>query len=125
MALEADVTSILTLMTIILKLSVEVMLYVHSPKCLPDMVPHSSQHSYTLKITQGPDLPCSLWSVSEDLTVKYSTICNFTEKDGKMYLKPHDYELNLDPRNAKLYFGNLFNGNKQIGEIDINHFRFI
>jgi hypothetical protein len=63
-----------------------------------------------------------LGSVSGDLTVKYKTRCNFTKKaDGKTYLTPLDYEMEFDPKLARIYFGNLFNGNKLLGEISMYH----
>jgi hypothetical protein len=63
-----------------------------------------------------------LGSVSGDLIVKYETRCNITKKaDGKTYLMPIDYELEFDPKFARIYFGNLFNGNKLLGEISISH----
>jgi hypothetical protein len=36
--------------------------------------------------------------------------------DGRMYLVPQEYELDFDPKTASIYFGNLFNGNKVLGE---------
>jgi hypothetical protein len=34
-----------------------------------------------------------------------------------MYLVPQDYDLHFDPKTATIYFGNLFNGNKMLGEV--------
>jgi hypothetical protein len=56
-------------------------------------------------------------SVSGDLKVTYETFCNLTKKaDGNSYLQPYDYEMHFDPKKLTLYFGNLFNGNKILGE---------
>jgi hypothetical protein len=53
-----------------------------------------------------------------DSTVKYKTFCNLTEhSDGKTYVQPYDYDLAFDPKTGMMYFGNLFNGNKLLGEI--------
>jgi hypothetical protein len=61
-------------------------------------------------------------SVSGDLKIKYKTFCNFTKKDdGKTYLQPYDYEMSFDPKSTVMHFGNLFNGNKLLGEIYINY----
>lgn len=52
-----------------------------------------------------------------DVTVKYKTFFNLTKKsDGQTYLQPLDYELVLDPKKFVGNLGNLFNGNKLLGE---------
>ena len=56
-------------------------------------------------------------SLPVDVTVKYKTFFNLTKKsDGQTYLQPLDYELVLDPKKFVGNFGNLFNGNKLLGE---------
>lgn len=61
-------------------------------------------------------------SVSGGLIAKYETQCNFTKKaDGKTYLMPLDYEMEFEPEFVRIYFGNLFNGNKLLGEISLSH----
>jgi hypothetical protein len=56
--------------------------------------------------------------LSGDVVTKYKAFCNLTKKsDGQTYLQPFDYELILEPKTASFYFGNLFNGNKLLGEI--------
>jgi hypothetical protein len=63
-----------------------------------------------------------LGSVSGGLIAKYETQCNLTKKaDGKTYLMPLDYEMEFEPEFVRLYFGNLFNGNKLLGEISLSH----
>jgi hypothetical protein len=63
-----------------------------------------------------------LGSVSDDLIVKYKTQCNFTKQaNGKTYLTPLSYDMDFDPKLVKIYFGNLFNGNKLLGEISRHH----
>ena len=55
-----------------------------------------------------------------DVTVKYKTFCNLTKKsDGQTYLQPLDYELEMEPKNLVAHFGNLFNGNKLLGETHV------
>jgi hypothetical protein len=52
-----------------------------------------------------------------NVTAKYKTFCNLTQKsDGKTYVEPYDYELVLEPKKGVIHFGNLFNGNKLLGE---------
>ncbi|PNF31891.1 hypothetical protein B7P43_G07892 [Cryptotermes secundus] len=52
-----------------------------------------------------------------NLTAKYTTQCNLTKQgDGRTYLSPQDYDLEFDPKTASMYFGNLFNGNKLLGD---------
>jgi hypothetical protein len=49
--------------------------------------------------------------------VTYRTQCNLTQKaDGKLYLAPVDYDMELQPQIMTTHFGNLFNGNKLLGE---------
>jgi hypothetical protein len=56
--------------------------------------------------------------ISGNVTATYRTQCNLTKmEDGRTYLTPQDYDLELEPKTATLYFGNLFNGNKLLGEI--------
>ncbi|XP_021924757.1 protein takeout-like [Zootermopsis nevadensis] len=53
----------------------------------------------------------------DDLKVKYVTYYNFTKHDdGNTYLQPYDYEMSFDTKVASLYFENLFNGNKLLGD---------
>jgi hypothetical protein len=59
--------------------------------------------------------------VSDDAKIKYVTLFNLTKKeDGKTYLVPYDYDLSADPKKVTADFGNLFNGNKVLGEINMN-----
>ncbi|PNF31888.1 hypothetical protein B7P43_G07892 [Cryptotermes secundus] len=56
-------------------------------------------------------------STFRGLIAKYETQCNFTKKaDGKTYLMPLDYEMEFEPEFVRIYFGNLFNGNKLLGD---------
>jgi hypothetical protein len=58
------------------------------------------------------------FSLSVDVIIKYKAFSNLTKKsDGQTYLTPFDYELMMEPRTGSFYFGNLFNGNKLLGEI--------
>jgi hypothetical protein len=56
--------------------------------------------------------------VSGNLTATYRTECNLAKmEDGRMHLIPQEYDLEFDPKTVSLYFANLFNGNKLLGEI--------
>jgi predicted phage-related endonuclease len=54
-----------------------------------------------------------------DTSVKYSTTYTvYQHDDGQQYLVLMDYQLDLVPEDIKIYMGNLFNGNKVLGELD-------
>jgi len=77
-------------------------------------------HNFVLYFfqTHSPSL-----SLSADVTIKYKTFCNLTKKsDGQTYLQPLDYELVAEPKKLVANFGNLFNGNKLLGERHVLQF---
>jgi len=62
-------------------------------------------------------------SLAENVTFKYTAFFNLTKKsDGQTYLQPLDYKFVLDLKRGSCYFGNMFNGNKLLGEIDVLQF---
>ena len=55
----------------------------------------------------------------DDTAVKYTTSYSlYSHDDGQQYLVLKDYLLHLVPANVTLEVGNLFNGNKVLGELE-------
>ena len=51
--------------------------------------------------------------------MKYSnTYTLYQHDDGQQYLVLMDYHLDLVPENVTMHIGNLFNGNKVLGELE-------
>jgi hypothetical protein len=62
-------------------------------------------------------------SLSEDVKIKYKTVFNLiTKSDGETYLKPVTHDLRMIPKTGNVYAGNLFNGNKLLGETQVLQF---
>lgn len=81
--------------------------------CLTHASDKSCPHLRTIFVSEILTL-----SLSGDVVIKYTAFCNLTKKsDGQTYLLPFDYELMMDPKTGTFYFGNMFNGNKLLGEI--------
>ncbi|XP_069681789.1 protein takeout-like [Periplaneta americana] len=66
-----------------------------------------------LPISGNGDFNCTY----EDLYVNYKTEYKLVRrKDGEIYAKPTDYDLDFKPQNLIINFNNLFNGNKLLGD---------
>jgi hypothetical protein len=63
------------------------------------------------------------FALSADVTIRYKTAFDLTKKsDGQTYLQTLTQELRMDPKTGTIYAGNLFNGNKLLGEIHVLQF---
>lgn len=55
--------------------------------------------------------------VAGGLSGNYSTSYALTQlRDGQLHAMPQSYDVDFDIRGLKVQFGNLFNGNKLLGE---------
>ena len=53
----------------------------------------------------------------DDLQVKYATTYELKKMDdGQVYVVPHNYTVDFEPRDVKTRLDGLFNGNKVLGE---------
>lgn len=58
-----------------------------------------------------------LFSFAADVTLKFTVILEKYQKDGEDFVRVKLVKMNISPKNAKVNFTNLFNGDKTLGKV--------